>query len=129
LRGRRARRAHGGEPPAVAHHHRIVRIEARDQGLRDVGNAAALAEAIERPASLAEAVDQSGFGEQLQVPRDTRLRLPQDFREIRHREIGLGEQRKNPQARALAGGAQRTVQAVEIERRRTHDGLSPNGWT
>ena len=126
LRRGRARGAHRGEPPAVAHHDRIGRIEPPDQRLRDVGDAAALAEAIERPASLAEAIDQAGFGEQLQMPRDARLRLAQDLGEVGDREVGLGEQRQDAQARALAGGAQGGVQGVEIERRRTHDGLVPN---
>ena len=80
LRGGRARGAHGGEPPAVAQHHRVGRIEPPDQRLRDVGDAAALAEAIERPAPLAEAIDQPGFGQQLQMSRDARLRLAQDLR-------------------------------------------------
>ena len=107
LRRLRARGAHRGEPPAVAHHHRIGGIEPRDQRLRDLGNAAALAEPIERPASLAEAIDQPGFGEQLEMARNARLRLAQDFREVRHRQLGLGEQREDAQARPLAGGAQR----------------------
>ena len=63
------------------------------------------------------------------MTRDARLRLAQDLREVRDREIGLGKQRQDAQARALAGRAQRAVQGVEIERRRTHDGLSPNDWT
>ena len=107
LRGGGARGAHRGEPPAVAHHHRIGRIEPADQRLRDVGDAAALAEPIERPAPLAEAIDQAGFGEQLQMARDARLRLAQDFGEVGDRQLGFGEQREHAQARAFAGGAQR----------------------
>ena len=82
LRRGGARGAHRRQPAAVAQHHGVGRIEPRDQQLRDVGNAAALAEPIERPAPLAEAIDQPGFGEQLQVPRDARLRLAQDLGEV-----------------------------------------------
>ena len=120
LRRGGARGAHRGQPATVAQHHRVGRIEPSDQQLRDVGNAAALAEPIERPAPLAEAIDQAGFGEQLQVPRDARLRLAQDLGEVGNRQVGFSEQRQYAQARAFAGRTQRAMQGFEIERRRTH---------
>ena len=126
LRGGSTRSAHRGEPSPVAHHDRIRRIEPPDQRLRDVGNTTALAEAIERPASLAIAIDEARFGEQLQMARDARLRLAQDLGEIGDRKFGFGEQREDAQARALARGAQHRVQGFKVEGRRTHDGLVPN---
>ena len=54
LRGGGAGGAHGGEPFAVAGDDRIVGIEPRDQGAGDVGGAAVLAEAEERPGALAD---------------------------------------------------------------------------
>jgi hypothetical protein len=126
LRGGSTRGTHRGEPTAIAHHDRIGRIEPPDQRLRDVGDAAAFAEAIERPASLAIAIDQPGLGQQLEMPRDARLRLAQDFREIGDGQLGFGEQRQDAQARALARGAQHRVQGFKVEGRRTHDGTVPN---
>ncbi len=122
LRGLRARGTHRGEPSAVAHHHRIGRIEPAGQHLRDLGDAAALAEAIERPAPLAETIHQPGLGEQLEMPRDARLRLAQDLGEVGDGQFGLGEQREDAQARALTGGPQGRMQGVEINRRQSDHG-------
>ena len=47
------------------------------------------------------ALDQSGFGEQLEMARDARLRLAQDFGQIGDGQFGLGEQRKDAQPRGL----------------------------
>ena len=56
LRGGGAGGAHGGQPLAVAGDDRIVGIEPGDQGAGDVGDAAALAEAEERPGAFAIAL-------------------------------------------------------------------------
>ena len=104
LRGGGARGAHRREPLAVARDDRIVRIEPGDQRARDVGGAAALAEAEKRPRPLAEALDQPGFGQQPQMARDARLRLPQDRGQVGDGQFGLGDQHEQAQARLLARG-------------------------
>ena len=129
LRRGSPRGAHGREPAAVAQHDRVGRIEPSHQHLRDIGDAAALAEPVERPAPLAETIDQAGFGQQLQVPRDARLRLAQDLREVGDRQVGFRQQREHAQPRALPGGAESGMQSLEIERCRTHDGTCPNSLT
>ena len=91
LRGGDARGADGGEPLAVAGNDRIVGIEPRDQGAGDVGGAAALAQAKERPGALAIALDQPGFGQKPQMPRQPRLRLAQDGGEIGDGQFGVGD--------------------------------------
>ena len=60
--------------------------------------------AMEGPACLAEALDQPGFGEQLEVARDARLRLAKDLGEVGNRELGLGDERQEAQARVLGRG-------------------------
>ena len=71
-----------------------------DQRAREVGAAAVLGEAEEGPGALAEALDQPGLGQQLEVARDARLRLAQDLGEVGDRQFGLGQQRQDAQARA-----------------------------
>src|SRR5688572_32672403 len=47
------------------------------------------------------------------MPRDPRLRLPQDVGEIGDRQLSLGQQRDDTQARLFAGGFERTVEIGE----------------
>ncbi len=115
LRGGGARGAHRGEPLAVAGDDRIVGIEPRDHGARDVGGAAALAETEERPRAFAEALDQPGLGEQPQMPRQPRLRLAQDLGEVGDRQLGLGDQRQDAQPRGFAGRLEHGGQGWEGE--------------
>src|SRR5439155_26718809 len=104
LRRGSARGAYRCETSAITHHDRVGRIEPRGQRLRDVGNAAALTQTIEGPASFTEAVDETCLGQQLEMARDARLRLAQDLGEVGDRKVGFGEQRENAQARAFARG-------------------------
>ena len=85
-------------------------IEPRDQRARDIGGAAALAQPEERPRALAEALDQAGLGQQPQMARQARLRLAQNFGEVGDRQLGLGEQRQDAQARGFACGLERCGQ-------------------
>ena len=82
LRGCGARGAHSDQPLAVARDHRIGRIEPPDQRVRQFGGGAVLAEPKERPAAFAIALDQPGFGQELEVARYPWLRLPQDFGQV-----------------------------------------------
>ena len=104
LRGGGARGAHRGEPLAVARDDRIVGIEPRDQRARDIGDAAALAQAEEGPRSFAEALDQAGLGQQPQMAGQPRLRLAQDFGEVGDGQFGLGDEHQDAQPRGFAGG-------------------------
>ena len=47
------------------------------------------------------------------MARDARLRLPQDLGEIGHRQLGLGQQHQDAQARFLAGRLERAVEGIE----------------
>ena len=101
LRRGGARGAHRGEPLAVAGDDRIVGIEPRDHRARDIGGAAALAQTEERPRAFAEALDQPGLGEEAQMARQPRLRLAQNLGEVGDRQLGLGDQRQDAQARGF----------------------------
>ena len=48
------------------------------------------------------------------MARDARLRLPQDLGEVGHRQLGLGQQHQDAQARFLAGRLERGVEGVEL---------------
>ena len=104
LRGGGARGAHRGQPLAVAGDDRIVRIEPGDQRARDVGGAAALAEAEEHPRALAVALDQPGFGQKPQMAREAGLRLAQDRGQVGDGQFGLGDEHREAQPRRLARG-------------------------
>ena len=80
LRGGVALGAHGGEALAVARERRVTGIETRDQVARQLGGSAALAQAEERPRPFAEALDQSGLGEQPEVARNAWLRIAAGWR-------------------------------------------------
>ena len=86
-----------------------------DQRARDLGAAAVLGQAEERPGALAEALDQAGLGQQLEMARDARLRLAQDVGEVGDGQLGLGQQRQHAQARLLAGRLERRIEGVETE--------------
>ena len=115
LRGVGARGPHGGQPLAVAREDRIGGIEPLDQLAGELGAAAALAQAEERPGAFAEALDQAGLGQQLQMARDARLRLAQDVGEVGDGQLGLAEQRQDAQPRALAGGLESAVEGLESQ--------------
>ena len=115
LRGGGARLPHRGEPLAVARDGRIGRIEPREQRARNLGPAAVLGQAEERPGALAEALDQAGFGQQLEMARNARLRLAQDVGEVGDGQFGLGQQRQHAQPRLLAGRLERRIEGIETE--------------
>ena len=91
----------------------VLGIEPRDQRTRELGAAAALGQAEERPGAFAEALDQAGLDQQLEVARDARLRLAKDLGEVGDGQFGLGQQHQDAQARFLAGGLERGVEGVE----------------
>ena len=115
LRRGGARRAHRGEPVAVAGDDAVGRVEPSEQRARDFGAAAVLGQAEERPGALAKALDQPGFGQQLEMARDARLRLAQDVGEVGNGQFGLGQQRQDAQARLLTRRLEGGVEGVEAE--------------
>ena len=113
LRRGGALRAHRGQPVAVARDHRVLGIELGDQRARELGAAALLGQPEERPGALAEALDQPGLDQELEMARDARLRLAQDLGEVGHGQLGLGQQHQHAQPRVLARGLEGCVEGVE----------------
>ena len=107
--------AHRGEPLAVARNRLVGGIEPLEQRARHLGAAAVLGQPEEGPGALAEALDQPGLGQQLEMARDARLRLAQDVGQVGDGQFGLGQQRQHAQARLLAGGLEGGVEGVETE--------------
>ena len=62
------------------------------------------------PAPLAEALDQAGLGQKLQVAADARLALAQDLGQVLDVELAGGEQHEDAQARRLGRGLERRHQ-------------------
>ena len=115
LRRGGARLPHRSEPRTVAGDGLVGRIEPVEQRARDFGAAAALGQPEESPGAFAEALDQAGLGQQLEMPRDARLRLAQNVGEVGDGQFGLGEQRQHAQARLLARGLEGRVEGIETE--------------
>ena len=67
------------------------------------------------PAALAEALDQPGLGQQLQMTADARLALPEDPRQILDVELAGGEQQQDAQARRLGRRLERGDDVVAGE--------------
>ena len=86
-----------------------------EQRARHLGAAAVLGQAEEGPGALAEALDQAGLGQQLEMARDARLRLAQDVGQVGDGQFGLGQQRQHAQPRLLAGRLEGRVEGVETE--------------
>ena len=115
LGGGGARRAHRGEPLAVANDDRIVGIEPPDHDAGQIGGSAALAETKEGPRALTETLDQAGLGKEPQMPRQPGLRLAQNLGEVGNRQFGLGKQRQNAQPRRFARRFQTAGEAGKTE--------------
>ena len=103
---------------------RIRGVEPRDQLARERRVAAALGKPEESPRALAEPLDQPGLGQKLQMARNPRLRLPQNVGEVRHRQLGLGQERQNTQPRRLARSLERPVERGERQLSRRRHGLT-----
>ena len=97
---------HGGGARAVAREREIGLIEALDDGMGKRGLGAGVGKPEEDPGAFAEALDESGFRHELQMPADTRLALAEDLRQILDVQLATREQRQNAQTRGLARGTQ-----------------------
>lgn len=88
----------------------VVRSGVGLRGVRDrlsqLGAHAALIGAVEGPASFFEPLDQSGFGQKLQMARDPGLALADNLRELAHCELGLEEDQQKPKPSGVPRGAE-----------------------
>ena len=96
--------AHGGETLPVEHQRRIVVGQQAAERARHPRTLAALGPAVEHPAALAEAVEQAGLGQDLEVARDARLALAQHLDQLAHRPLALGADREQAQPRRVGSG-------------------------
>ena len=86
-----------------------------EQRARHFGAAAMLGEAEESPGAFAEALDQPGLDQQLEMARDARLRLAQDVGQVGNGQFGFGQQRQHAQARFLTRRLESGVEGIETE--------------
>ena len=93
----------GREPLAVARRLRVGGIEALQDAERHVALRLRVGEPVIDPRAFRAARDEAGFGENLQMPRDARLRLAEDLRQLLHGALAALEQRQKPDARLVAG--------------------------
>ncbi len=68
------------------------------------------------PATLAEALDKAGFGQELEMPADARLALTEDDGQILDAELTGGQQQKDAQARRLRRRLERRYDLVAGKR-------------
>src|SRR5690606_10127130 len=74
------------------------------------------------PASLARALDEAGFRQQLEMAADARLALAEDTRHVLDVELACREQQQDAQPRRLGGSFQDGDDAL---RRQWHSGPPP----
>ena len=91
----------------------IGAVECGEHGPQDRGAGPSSVTPEEGPGSFAVALDELRLDEKLQVARDARLRLAEDVGQIGHRQLALGEQRQDAQARLLGGGPQGAERLVQ----------------
>lgn len=77
------------------------------------GDRAGLGKAVEHPGALAEALDQAGVGQELEVARDARLALSQNLSELAHRPLAMRTDREQPEPAGLGRGTQAVQQVVD----------------
>ena len=116
---------HAGEPLAVARDDRIGRIEGADEIFRDGSRRPVLGAAEKCPGTFAETLHQLRLRQQLEMARYARLRLAQDFGELRHGEFRFGQEAENAQTGFLPGCLEGGVQIIEGDPR-DHGGTLPN---
>ena len=86
---------------------RGINVAARLHELpRQRANRARLAQTIEDPAAFAEAVEEAGSAQELQMTRYPRLALPQNFSKLAHGEFAAGAKDDEPQSGRLGHRAQ-----------------------
>jgi hypothetical protein len=68
------------------------------------------------PAALAEPLDETRLGQELQVPAEARLALAEDLGEILDVELSRREQQQDAQARRLCRGLERGDDGIAGER-------------
>ena len=86
-----ARRAHRGQPLAVARDDCIIGIESGEQRAGNVGGAVPLAKAEERPRPFTKPLHEPGLSQQPKVAGEARLRLAQDLGQVGNRQFSLSE--------------------------------------
>ena len=126
LRGGFALALQGVGPLAIARDHAVGAVDEAENVEREPAAGRAVGDVEIGPAPLAEALDQAGLGQQLQMPADARLALPEDLREVLDAELAGGEQQQDAQARRLGRRLERGDDVIAGERS-CHDGLLADG--
>ena len=80
-----------------------------------LGDRALADELEERPGALAVLVDDAGFGEQLEMARDPRLRLPEDVGEVGDGQLAVLQQGDDPEPGLLADCAEHVENRLGAE--------------
>ena len=116
LRGCLALALQGFGALGVAADDGIVGVDGFEQASRQPAAVRAVGDVEIDPASLAEALDQSGLGEKLQMPADARLALAQDLGQILDVELAGRQQQQDAQTRRLGRGLEGGHELGRIER-------------
>ena len=93
-------------------------VERLEQGSEDRSRRTMVCKVEERPRALAVTLDEPGLHKELEVPRDARLRLPEDVGEVGHGELTLAQQGEHAEASLLGSRPQHRQDLVEIGRAR-----------
>ncbi len=89
------------QPAQISLGKRIVQRYEIGEARSKSGAGALAGEPIEGERALAESIEQTRVGQQLEVSRDARLALPEDLRDLADRKLGVSAQREDSQSRGL----------------------------
>jgi hypothetical protein len=76
------------------------------QKIRELRTFSAIGRPVEYPAAFLESLKQICFAEQLQVPRNARLALPENLRQLGNRELGFAQEQDQAKPGRIARRAQ-----------------------
>src|ERR1700726_3137447 len=100
------------EPLQIEGDRRVGIVAGGDQLAGKRACRARLAETIEHPAALAEAVEEAGFAQQFQMARNPGLALPEDLRQLADSELAARAQDDEPKPGRLGNCAQCSQQVL-----------------
>ena len=104
---------HGGQPFEVALDLRIAGVDAADDAVHEIARRVVVADAEEGPGPLLVAADQPGLEQQLEMARDARLRLVENFGQVGDGQVAARQQREDAQTAGFRRRLQRIDQPIQ----------------
>ncbi len=110
----RPRLLHRFEPFEIARDDIVLRRDEGDEAPGESGGRAGVGDPVERPGPLAQALQQAGLDQHLEVAGDARLALAQDCRQVADRQLASRAQGQDAKPRRLCHSPQPLKQLIHL---------------